>query len=248
MINAFRVLLISILICIPEVLTAAEMTSEELITEAREAYYRSDLKGGEGLLPLLGKQLESGPASGKEEDYISRSSLFLYKGLLELDQGNTPASTAAWEAGMTLCAEAVDRYGSEPLITMWALLKSRWMLLQNTRTIIKTGGEIQDLSDRALEMNPNSSTALLLTAQGLVNAPRLFGGDPGKAQNLLLESEALFREPHEKFDLYLTLASAARKMKDWEEGEMWCRKALQLYPENRQGLVMLASLLKRERS
>jgi len=243
MIKVCRLTLFLILICLPEVFSWADDMETGLIAQAREAYYRSDTISAESLVGKLKSRQDAMPAPVEEDDYIRQSTLLLYKGLLELDLGEPGISSSTLKEGIELSSAGYDRYGTESLLTLTAYLKSKWMLLQNTRTIIKTGGEIQDLSDQALEMNPHSTLALLMAAQGLVNAPRLFGGNPDKAIELLLNSESLFQESHEKFELYMTLASAALKNKNRREGEKWCRMALVLYPENRQSREMLSSLM-----
>lgn len=241
----------AVMLLIPFFVLGALDNSETFITginDAREIYYSGSASADDVFrLDTLIDTLETSFQGSSDIEYYKRSSeIALYKGLLLVDLDEEDRASDVLAQGIELCEAQYERDGDLFFLVQGALLKSHWMLLQKTTVLIRTGGEIQDMTDLALERNPDDFTARLLSAQGLINAPPLFGGNPEEATRLLISSESLIRDEYDKFDLYLTLADSRRKKKAWDDADGWCQKALSLFPGNTKALEM-QDLIKRKK-
>ncbi|MDC7240294.1 MAG: hypothetical protein PQJ50_08035 [Spirochaetales bacterium] len=173
--------------------------------------------------------------------------ILFYRGLLLLDLERGDEASMAFQQGIEVCRKEFESEGDLFYLVQEALLKSQWMMLQKTSVLIRTGSEIRKTSERALDEDPGNFTARLLSAQGLINAPPLFGGNPVEAVEILEDTIPLAEDEYELFTLYLSLADARRKKKAWDEAGQWVRRALALFPENRNALEMGDAIRRREK-
>ncbi|MDC7232789.1 MAG: hypothetical protein PQJ58_06130 [Spirochaetales bacterium] len=221
-------------------LTGLQAQTDSLISEAALVHYSGQTGRAGELIRTL--ETASSSAEGKE-----LTELFLYRGLLHIDLKENEKASSVLAEGIEYCSLQYEEGGDLFYLVQGALLKSHWMLLQKTGVLIRTGGEIQEMTDLALRREPDNFTARLLSAQGLINAPPLFGGDPEQAAELLLDSENLAVSDAHRFDLYLTLADARRKKKVWDEASLWCEEALNLFPDNPSALEMKELIRKKKK-
>jgi len=201
------------------------------LEEAREVYYNS--RGALAEQALAGLRAWKGSDSNGEFQSLAA----LYEGLLLQDLERKDEASSVWAAGM--------ESAGDPLLR--ARIQSRWMLLQKTAVLIKSGSEIQEVCEDVLEKNPREFYALVMSAQGLVNAPPLFGGDPEEAARLMEASRPLASNNYELFDLELVLADALRRRKRWDDAEAACRRALALFPGNKDAAALLDAVKARKR-
>lgn len=234
-----------LLMLIPLFVSAGIETEEQfrsVIEEARLIHSsgRTDeALGAVSRLDAMAISLENLKRDLSDSEYtVFRSDYLLFKGLLLIDLDDEKEASEVLLEGIRLCENAYKKGGELFFLVQTALMKSHWMLLQKTSVLIRTGREIQDMTDLALEKDDSNFTARLISAQGLINAPPLFGGDPEKAAELLLSSENLAADDTDRFYLYLTLADARRKIKEWDDASRWCTLALSIYPDNRKALEM----------
>ena len=238
-----KFILFLLMFFIPLCVSGALESSEQFnaaINDAKDIHYsgRASVAAVSRLDKLMNSLNESSQGSSDIEYYRKSSEIYLFKGLFLIHMGEESRASDVLAEGIDFCETQYLERGDQFFLVQGALLKSHWMLLQKTSVLIRTGGEIQEMTDLALEGNPDDFTARLLSAQGLINAPALFGGNPVEAARLLISSESLIRDEYDRFDLYLTLANARRKKKAWDEASGWCTKALSLFPENRDALKM----------
>ncbi|MBF9017028.1 MULTISPECIES: M48 family metallopeptidase [unclassified Oceanispirochaeta] len=236
-------LIIILMFFIPLFVSGALENSEQFhaaINDARDIHYsgRASEAAVSRLDRLMNSLNDSSEGSSVTEYYRKYSEIYLLKGLFLIDMGEKSLASDVLAEGIDFCETRYLEGGEQFFLVQTALLKSHWMLLQKTSVLIRTGGEIQEMTDLALELDPDDFTARLLSAQGLINAPPLFGGNPVEAARILISSESLIRNEYDRFDLYLTLADARRKKKAWDDAGGWCTKALSLFPENADALKM----------
>ncbi len=205
------------------------------LQEARETYYRSD----ETSYPAALGELEAlGESLGTQELAEMRlgAEVSYYRGAILLALGREKEGTLVLKEGMVLCKEGYKLYKDPFFLSMEGYLGSLWMVHQGLTTIIKEGPRMQTLGEQALEEDPQDLKAHILVAQGLINSPAIFGGDPAKAADLLEGAAPLAETKSQRFDLFLSIAKAYQRQKKWEEAQSWTQKALGLYPQNKDAL------------
>jgi len=106
------------------------------------------------------------------------------------------------------------------------------MVLEGVASIISNGSKVQGFAEEVIGINPENKRALLLIIESMINAPRLFGGDPSNAiskTETLLENESneifLFRG-------YLLKATAYLKLKKKEKADKEILRAETIFPNN----------------
>lgn len=132
----------------------------------------------------------------------------------------------------------LGEYNQEQAFAIEAEARSQLMRIGGVFAIVRSAGLVEDLANKALEINPFNVRARLLLAQGKINAPRIFGGKPEYAVELLNEIVNLNRS--EEFlsiqDLFwyqYTLGTAFEKLKKQNLARKAYEYAMELYPGNK---------------
>ena len=113
------------------------------------------------------------------------------------------------------------------------------MLLKGVYYIIKNSKEINDYALKAIEMDSNNLRAKIIVAAGLINAPKIFGGDIYKGISIL---ESLSTEKSEKevqFNRVIVLVNGYITLKDEPKAKEYLIQALKIYPNNKEANELL---------
>ena len=135
--------------------------------------------------------------------------------MAEVQNRNNEKAEEYFSQAVRLADALEERQDFERSYTLEADARAQIMRLKGVAYIIRNQGKVRNLAEKALEINPENPAARLLLAQGAINAPRIFGGAPERAVEVL--SAALFHtamSPRERFWSLLTLGSAYVKLKD----------------------------------
>lgn len=176
-----------------------------------------------------------------------------------------------WTARVNLAIGQIRFYREEEKLSLDALEKSReearlaaeggagadaWriqadagsfiMIQKGVGYIIANSGKVQDQAEKALEMDNSNVRASLIVAQGLINAPAIFGGNKRKG---FAEMEALTRkpglDPEDRFFILMGMGEIYENEKEEDKALAFYRKILDDYPENRLVAKKLTGLANR---
>lgn len=108
------------------------------------------------------------------------SKIHLMKGFIWLRAGEEEKSITELENSREMATKSMEfsEYSEG-----WRLLSeagSYIMLQKGVGYIIANSGKIQEQAEKSLLIDPQNNRAAFIVAQGLMNAPRLFGGDKKK--------------------------------------------------------------------
>jgi tetratricopeptide (TPR) repeat protein len=189
------------------------------------------------------------------EMLLIKGSASLWKGriALALDDEDDAESLllSAIEAAEMLRED--DGSGEETILMSSYLLeaeaRAELMLFKGVAVIIKNGPLVQELAEKTLEIDPLNPEALVIYAQGRINAPRLFGGN--KKEGIRVLEDLWLRRPGGRGEPEMTVPQAYRVAvslgetmveSDSEAADRYFRSALILAPGSpraREGLESL---------
>ncbi|MBN2657377.1 MAG: hypothetical protein JXR86_09975 [Spirochaetales bacterium] len=176
----------------------------------------------------------------------------------ELDSLGDSVQKTYWIARVSLAVGQIRYYRDEEELSLDALEKSRdlageaaaggagagaWriqseagsliMIQKGVGYIITHSGRVQEQAEKALSLDSGNVRAALIVAQGLINAPALFGGNRRKG---LADLEALSLRtglsPEERFFVLMALGEIFARDKEGEKALGYFRKILESYPQN----------------
>ena len=112
---------------------------------------------------------------------------------------------------------------------------------------IRNGGKVAGISESVLEINPHNIRANLLVALKMINAPKLFGGNPRRGIEVLskvLEHPMVSTEigTHDFFWYYLALGEGYAKINEKTKAREFYQMAIEMYPGNRDARELLSQL------
>jgi hypothetical protein len=107
------------------------------------------------------------------------------------------------------------------------------MITKGLGGIIKMAPQVQKWSDRAVELDNRNALAIIISAQGQINAPKGSGGNPPEAarrlENLNARSDL---GDVERFWARVSLSQAYDKLKRKDDSARLCAMAAQIFPES----------------
>ncbi len=158
--------------------------------------------------------------------------VLLYRGRGELTWGKKADARALFEESMDLAKSSIEQDESAEALRVLADAGSSWMITKGLGGIIKMAPQVQEWSDRSLELDPSNPLALIINAQGQINAPKSAGGDPEAAARRL--NALVARRDMDDISLFwgrVSLAQAYDKLKERAEAQRWCELASEVFPE-----------------
>lgn len=172
----------------------------------------------------------------------NRSLINLYRGLLYFYNEEK-------EKSITYLERAIE-YGEranklKEASDNWRVISeagSYLMLQKGVPYIIKHSKTVNDNALKALSLDRNNYKAAIIVANGLINAPKLFGGDKKKGIAIL---EGLTTENSTKeiqFSKLYSLSVGYKLSKKRTEALKYVKEALKIYPQNKQANELLLTL------
>lgn len=184
------------------------------------------------------QRLETTATTIKEKTIIN-----LYVGLGYFEDENKKQSLKALEEGLKNSEIALQSNNESETWRIDAELRSYTMLQKGISYIIKNSQTVSDNAQKALDLDPKNARASLIVAQGLINAPALFGGDIKKGIKILEElTKRANLKKEDIFFIYTSLSGAYEKNKKKDLAVTAIENALKIYPNNKKAIETLGSL------
>ncbi|MDC7224423.1 MAG: hypothetical protein PQJ60_11835 [Spirochaetales bacterium] len=226
-------------LCLPLLLSSLPLAAQNNAPEAPKndpfRIVRDRLRDGSSPEAAL-TELES--LNGASLTYDGSPTLFLVeydrlKGIILTEANREEEARTAFVRSMER-AEG-ERQKGESSRNLYYLGATGFLLarLDGPGAIISRSSEISATLDRAYERDRTDREILYQKAASLAYAPRLFGGNPSAAIELL--EKALSPPPEEKylrFDLLSLLSYSYEKIKNNDKALAAAEQALLLYPNN----------------
>lgn len=222
---------------------------------AVEAFFN----GREAEASRMMEELRSQTGSSTWEDRLLQGRISLWLGRIELARGRKDKAEEllldAAEKAATLQQgrETAGKSGKEAsqVYCLEADARAEIMLIKGVAFIIRNAGKVQELAEKALELDPENPAAGVIFAQGKINAPRLFGGNRNEGLERLNRiwnrrpggnSQPVLSKPH-AFLVSIALGDALAEKEPEKAGEFY-REALAWYPGSTIGRERLERLKK----
>lgn len=164
-------------------------------------------------------------------------------GTLYFEDNRKRESISALENSRDYALEVLE---GEESSDAWRVLSdagSFIMLQKGLGYIIANSSRIREEADKALVLNPDNARASLIVAQGLVNAPPIFGGDEEKGLQLLealAEREDLGEE--DRYFIIMALGDAYETAGKEDKAKETFQRVLRAHPGNRWAQTRVQSL------
>lgn len=178
------------------------------------------------------------------DDPKNKSLLHLYTGQAYFELEDKKKSITELETAINFANNALSNGEDSKQFRILAEAGSLIMLQKGLSYIIKNSGKVNSYAQKAVELNSDNTKAKFIIAQGLINAPKLFGGDFDKGLKDLIE---ILNTPtiseEEKFYINITLSEIYKSNKDKDKAITYCKDALSLYPNNEKANNILKELI-----
>lgn len=181
----------------------------------------------QALNPLLEAQRDN------REKFYWQSRILLAIGTIYFQDGKSDLSLAALEASRDLAERALEMDNFSEGWRIFSDAGSFIMLQKGVGYIIANSSKVQEDAEKALDLNPDNARASLIVAQGLVNAPRLFGGNKKKGLEVLeslLKRRDLDRE--DSYFIEMALGDAYETAGKEDMARKTFESVLNTYPRN----------------
>lgn len=176
------------------------------------------------------------------EVFDAAQTLYL-KGLVALREGDQRVAEENLAEADRILTETGPPSTDAEALRLLADVRAQLMLLKGLGYIIRHARGVESLAKAAFAIDPRNSRAAAIVAQGKINAPRAFGGDPTDALRMLtpyLVDDTL--ADTERFLILWTLAAAEIKLKNPSKARGHLEAALALFPGSPEARELLREL------
>lgn len=200
-----------------------------------ELLYNYD--GPERIFSMLEEEQRSSNESlSAQEQTLKEARYFFIKGIV---YSRSEEKDRAEEAFLESYKQAKESLALEETLEAYRTLASAAFNLSSLKGvsgIISMADELDGYTETILKMDPEDPFGLLFGSQKLINAPRIFGGDPKEALVLLEQIEPRLDQLDKplRFDTLEALSRCWEKLKDKDKARYYADQALRLYPRNQQ--------------
>ncbi len=233
-------LLISILVLIPiQAVTTLDLYSG--ITPLINNWLDNNISHNEFVKQINETEIHND--NNSDEHYYQKALLDLYKGQAYFFEEDSAKSVKSLESAISNAEKAISISEKSDYWRVIADSQSFIMLQKGMSYIIKNSKFVSKNAEKALIIDKNNSKASLIFAQGLVNAPALFGGDIKRGIKILEGLSKLNnKSKEERFNVLRSLSMAYDKKKKKGLAIETAIEALKIYPNNIEAKKSLASL------
>jgi len=113
------------------------------------------------------------------------------------------------------------------------LARTRVLFFGGVPALMKEGAKLDEDYQAYLAENPRDPLARFMVAQGLMNKPRLFGGNPKEAVEMIQDVVSENSEsPSWQFEAALALSKGYAKTRRKAESRQWFQRAKDIYPQH----------------
>jgi hypothetical protein len=162
-----------------------------------------------------------------------KSRVLLITGQIHFYEGREDDSLETLEKSREWAFRSIESGGGSDSWRILSEAGSYIMIQKGVGYIIANSADIQEQAERSLELDGANARAGLIVAQGLVNAPALFGGNKKKG---IADLEALNRRSglsmEDRFFLSLALAENYENVRKKEEARSIYTRLAGQYPGN----------------
>lgn len=159
--------------------------------------------------------------------------ILLAQGQVMFYQGEERQSIDYLESAQEKASDALDMDKSSDTWRVLSEAGSFIMVQKGVGYIIANSSKVQEQAEEALLLDGDNARATLIISQGLINAPKFFGGDEKKGMAMmeeLVNRGDLNRE--DKFFILLAKAETLEEQRKKREAETVYRQILRLFPGN----------------
>jgi tetratricopeptide (TPR) repeat protein len=177
------------------------------------------------------------------EDPYEKSIYHLYLGQVYFNNERKKDSIKELEVAIDYADSALREKESADLWRVKSEAGSIIMLQKGVSYIIRNSKKVNEYALKSVAIDNNNIKAQIIIANGLINAPKVFGGNLElglKQLNQLTSSIIISRE--DKFNCFIALSTAYKRDKKNRLAEEMCKKALEIYPENLRAKELLSSI------
>ena len=209
---------IVLLLCSPIVLPAQDPGSE--VIGALDAFLDGRIAQAQSIAGSLGEL----------RDPFWAARLEIVNGLLSEAAGDPQSAEERYRRAEEIALTSPGLAETAEGYAVVSEAKSRLMIIKGIAYIIANASAAERYAQRALELDSGNVTALLVFAQGKVNAPRLFGGNVELGIELLESITKREVEDSQLFTAHYALAVAWRKKRDEGKALDAIDAALRVFP------------------
>lgn len=205
--------------------------------EDYENVFLSWIEGNSGSAPVLARLEElyrdAENISSLPDRLYRQARISLALGQLYYFEEKGEQSLPWLEKSRSLAEELIGRDSRADAWRIMSDAGSFLMIQKGVGYIISNSPKVQEQAEKALEIDGTNARAGLIIAQGLMNAPALFGGDKKKG---ISDMEALSRRSdlngEDRFYILMALAEAYDKARKKDLARDTYRQIVELYPGN----------------
>lgn len=175
--------------------------------------------------------------------YHTKSIIKLYKGQVYYEKKDSISSINELEKSFKSATYAKEIRETSDSWSVMAYAGSLIMIQKGVAYIISNSGKVNDHAKNSLSLDKNNIRGAIVFAQGLINAPMIFGGNK-KEGIRVLENLLKKREISKEYSyiIYMIMAELYQKQNKIDKSLENCRYALIVYPNNRNALKLIREL------
>lgn len=182
-------------------------------------------------LSALENDLESSRQSKNKYYWLSTIKLMI--GFVHFINEDVDESLLFLEDAKELAEESLKSGGFSDGWRVLSEAGSYIMLQKGVGYIIANSGKVQEQAEKSLELDPLNSRAALIVAQGMLNAPAIFGGNKKKGieqlESLSMRNSLSFED---RYFIMMALSDAYINLKRNNDAIRNYRMMLSIYPDN----------------
>ena len=213
-------------------------------TPLRDAVYSQELASKDltGLYNTAREQAAKELSGAELSVMYSRCEYMMGRAVLY--EENSSAADAYFSKGMSYAQESLDKKATAEGWQMLAENLSQLCTVRSTGFVMANGRKVEQYSNNALALDPGNTAAQFMVAARWVYAPAPFRNLNKGIQMMqaILSNfdNRLYKD--DRFNVYSSIGYAYIQQKKKDDAKPWLIKSLQVYPDNKYIVKLLAGL------